>query len=152
MTAKAQSLLVQAQKTLLTPYGLDVADLSKVFGTIMAHDVDYADLYFQYSRSEAWSLEEGIVKSGSFNIDEGVGVRAISGEKTAFAYSDDISLPALADAASAVRAIAAAGQQRRNKIIPALEKKKAHALYVPLDPLSSPVSYTHLTLPTNREV
>ena len=137
MTAKAQSLLVQAQKTLLTPYGLDVADLSKVFGTIMAHDVDYADLYFQYSRSEAWSLEEGIVKSGSFNIDEGVGVRAISGEKTAFAYSDDISLPALADAASAVRAIAAAGQQQRNKIIPALKKKIGHALYVPLDPLAS---------------
>ena len=137
MTAKAQSLLMQAQKTLLTPYGLDVADLSKVFGTIMAHDVDYADLYFQYSRSEAWSLEEGIVKSGSFNIDEGVGVRAIAGEKTAFADSDDISLPALADAASAVRAIAVAGQQRRNKIIPALKKKKAHALYVPLDPLSS---------------
>ena len=137
MTVKAQSLLVQAQKTLLTPYGLDVADLSKVFGTIMAHDVDYADLYFQYSRSEAWSLEEGIVKSGSFNIDEGVGVRAISGEKTAFAYSDDISLPALADAASAVRAIAAAGQQRRNKIIPALKKKAGHALYVPLDPLGS---------------
>jgi len=137
MTAKAQSLLVQAQKTLLTPYGLDVADLTKVFGTIMAHDVDYADLYFQYSRSEAWSLEEGIVKSGSFNIDEGVGVRAIAGEKTAFAYSDDISLPALADAASAVRAIAAAGQQRRNKIIPSRKKKTGHALYVPLDPLAS---------------
>ena len=97
MTAKAQSLLVQAQKTLLTPYGLDVADLTKVFGRIMSHEVDYADLYFQYSRSEAWSLEEGIVKSGSFNIDEGVGVRAISGEKTAFAYSDDISAVALGD-------------------------------------------------------
>ncbi len=86
MNATLQSLLLQAKKTLLTPYGLDVADLNKVFGKIMAHDVDYADLYFQYSRSEAWSLEEGIVKSGSFNIDEGVGVRAISGEKTAFAY------------------------------------------------------------------
>ena len=110
MTAKAQSLLVQAQKTLLTPYGLDVADLNKVFGSIMTHDVDYADLYFQYSRSEAWSLEEGIVKSGSFNIDEGFGARAISGEKTAFAYSDDISLQALGDAAKAVRAIGAAGQ------------------------------------------
>ena len=59
------------------------------------HQVDYADLYFQYSRGESWSLEEGIVKSGSFNIDQGVGVRAVSGEKTAFAYSDDISLPAL---------------------------------------------------------
>ncbi|WP_301102291.1 metalloprotease TldD [Propionivibrio sp.] len=134
MTAKAHSLLVQAQKTLLTPYGLDVADLSKVFGTIMAHDVDYADLYFQYSRSEAWSLEEGIVKSGSFNIDEGVGVRAISGEKTAFAYSDDISRLALGDAAAAVRAIAAAGQQKR---VPALKKKTGRSLYVPRDPLSS---------------
>ena len=102
MTAKAQSLLVQAQKTLLTPYGLDVADLNKVFASIMTHDVDYADLYFQYSRSEAWSLEEGIVKSGSFNIDEGFGARAISGEKTAFAYSDDISPLALGDAATTV--------------------------------------------------
>ena len=137
MTAKAQSLLVQAQKTLLTPYGLDVADLTRVFGTIMAHDVDYADLYFQYSRSEAWSLEEGIVKSGSFNIDEGVGVRAIAGEKTAFAYSDDISALALGDAAKAVRAIAAAGQQHRAKAGPALKKTAAHTLYVPLDPLAS---------------
>ena len=134
MTAKAQSLLVQAQKTLLTPYGLDVADLTKVFGRIMSHDVDYADLYFQYSRSEAWSLEEGIVKSGSFNIDEGVGVRAISGEKTAFAYSDDISAVALGDAATAVRAIALAGQKRK---VPALKKRFGHALYVPLDPLNS---------------
>ena len=137
MTAKAQSLLVQAQKTLLTPYGLDVADLNRVFGTIMAHDVDYADLYFQYSRSEAWSLEEGIVKSGSFNIDEGVGVRAISGEKTAFAYSDDISVLALGDAASTVRAIASAGQQRRARATPAFKKGKGHALYVPHDPLAS---------------
>jgi TldD protein len=134
MTAKAQSLLVQAQKTLLTPYGLDAKDLTKVFGAIMTHDVDYADLYFQYSRSEAWSLEEGIVKSGSFNIDQGVGVRAISGEKTAFAYSDDISALALNDAATAVRAIAAAGQERR---VPALKKKLGHELYVPLDPLVS---------------
>lgn len=124
-----------AQKTLLTPYGLDVADLTKVFGKIMAHDVDYADLYFQYSRSEAWSLEEGIVKSGSFNIDQGVGVRALSGEKTAFAYSDDISPLALGDAATAVRSIAAAGQKRRVKSNAAAAK--GHALYLPLDPLVS---------------
>ena len=136
MTAKAQSLLVQAQKTLLTPYGLDVADLNKVFASIMTHDVDYADLYFQYSRSEAWSLEEGIVKSGSFNIDEGFGARAISGEKTAFAYSDDISPLALGDAASAVRAIAAAGQKRKTKV-PATRNMVGHALYVPHDPLAS---------------
>ena len=136
MNDKAHVLLAQAQKTLLTPYGLDVADLNRVFGVVMAHDVDYADLYFQYSRSEAWSLEEGIVKSGSFNIDEGVGVRAISGEKTAFAYSDDIGRAALGDAARAVRAIAAAGLRRRVKA-PTLKRVVGHALYLPHDPLVS---------------
>jgi TldD protein len=134
MNAQAQTLLAQARKTLLTPYGLDVADLTRVFGKIMTHRVDYADLYFQYSRSEAWSLEEGIVKAGSFNIDEGVGVRALAGEKTAFAYSDDISVQALGDAAAAVRAIAAAGQERR---VPALKRSDGHRLYVPHDPLAS---------------
>src|SRR6202051_295080 len=84
-----------AQATLLAPYSLDDNALQQVFGEILAHKVDYADLYFQYSRSEGWSLEEGIVKSGSFNIDQGVGVRTVAGEKTAFAYSDDISLTAL---------------------------------------------------------
>ena len=134
MNRQAATLLAQAQKTLLTPYGLNVAHLTKVFGKIMVHQVDYADLYFQYTRSEAWSLEEGIVKAGSFSIDEGVGVRALSGEKTAFAYSDDISAQALGDAAGAVRAIAVAGQQRR---VPALKKRSGHALYVPHDPLAS---------------
>src|ERR1043165_8452026 len=95
-----------AQEILLAPYSLDDQRLQSVFGEIMTHRVDYADLYFQYSRSESWSLEEGIVKSGSFNIDQGVGVRAVTGEKTAFAYSDDISLPALQSAAEATRAIA----------------------------------------------
>ncbi|MPN18206.1 hypothetical protein SDC9_165565 [bioreactor metagenome] len=102
------SALAQAESLLLTPFSLTEGDLSRTFGQILKNQVDYADLYFQYSRSEAWSLDEGIVKSGSFNIDQGVGVRALSGEKTAFAYSDDISAAALGDAASAVRAIAAA--------------------------------------------
>ena len=137
MTEKAQSLLLQSRKTLLAPYGLDVKELTKVLDRIAAHHVDYADLYFQYSRSEGWSLEEGIVKSGSFNIDEGVGVRAVSGEKTAFAYSDDISLPALADAASTVRAIAAAGQQRRVRAGALKQRQAGHALYLPYDPLAS---------------
>ncbi len=136
MSETPPSLLTQAQKTLLTPYGLDVTALDKIFKTIMRHDVDYADLYFQYSRSEAWSLEEGIVKSGSFNIDEGVGVRAVSGEKTAFAYSDDIGMVALDDAAKAVRAISASGQQRRAKALKA-GHQKAHSLYLPNDPLLS---------------
>ncbi|MDR2113193.1 MAG: metalloprotease TldD [Candidatus Accumulibacter sp.] len=136
MTEKAQSLLLQAQDILLTPYGLDEKELARVLGHIAAHEVDHADLYFQYCRSEGWSLEEGIVKSGSFNIDEGVGVRAVSGEKTAFAYSDDISLPVLSDAASTVRAIAAAGQRRRVRR-GAFKERRARALYPPLDPLAS---------------
>ncbi|GHU18523.1 peptidase C69 [Betaproteobacteria bacterium] len=132
-----QSPLLQARKTLLAPYGLDVKDLTRLLDRITAHEVDYADLYFQYSRAEGWSLEEGIVKSGSFHIDEGVGVRAVSGEKTAFAYSDDISLPVLTDAASTVRAIAAAGQQGRERAGALKERKAAHSLYLPHDPLAS---------------
>ena len=98
-----------AERTLLAPFDLTQAHLDQVLGHIMAHEVDYADLYFQYARTEAWSLEEGIVKSGSFNIEQGVGVRAVSGEKSAFAYSDDISLAALNAAAQTTRAIAASG-------------------------------------------
>ncbi len=100
----------------------------------MTHDVDYADLYFQYLRSEAWSLEEGIVKSGSFNIDQGVGVRAIAGEKTAFAYSDEISLAALKDAAGATRAIARLGGRSNLPVARAGERRR---LYPALDPLAS---------------
>ena len=132
-----QALLARAGRTLLAPYGLDEGALARVFGKIMTRAVDYADLYFQYSRSEAWSLEEGIVKSGGFNIDEGVGVRAIAGEKTAFAYSDDIGRGALSDAASAVRSIADAGQRRRAKIVAAYKAPAARGLYLPHDPLAS---------------
>ena len=99
------ALLDQATQLLLAPAALEFRQLSQVLADIHVHHVDYADLYFQYSRLESWSLEEGIVKSGSYSIDRGVGVRAISGEKTAFAYSDDISLDALAQAATATRAI-----------------------------------------------
>jgi len=129
------SALAQAESLLLSPFSLSEGDLSRTFGQILTHQVDYADLYFQYSRSEAWSLDEGIVKSGSFNIDQGVGVRALSGEKTAFAYSDDISSRALGDAANAVRAIAAAGQ---SGILPAFSASTAtRSLYVPHDPIAS---------------
>src|SRR3982751_3266748 len=98
-----------AQSFLLAPHDLEAGKLGRVFGSLLAHRLDYADLYFKYSRSEGWALEEGIVKSGSFNIDQGVGVRAVSGDKTAFAYSDDISMPALVSAAEATRAIARHG-------------------------------------------
>ena len=123
-----------ARATLLAPYSLDESAIESVFGEILAHDADYADLYFQYSRSEGWSLEEGHVKSGSFNIDQGVGVRVVSGEKTAFAYSDDISHAALSSAAAATRSIAAAGGNARAA---KSQSKSGHALYVPTDPVSS---------------
>jgi TldD protein len=132
--AGADATFATAQSTLLLPYALSAGELSQVFGEIMAHRVDYADLYFQYSRSESWSLEEGIVKSGSFNIDQGVGVRAVSGEKTAFAYSDDISLPALHAAAQATRAIARAGAGGSTRVA---RHGSGHNLYHPLDPLAS---------------
>ncbi|MFN4148644.1 MAG: metalloprotease TldD [Rhodocyclaceae bacterium] len=123
-----------AEQHLLTPHGLTTSQLSRVFGELLGRSIDYADLYFQFSRSEAWSLEEGIVKSGSFNIEQGVGVRAVSGEKTAFAYSDDISLAALLDAARAVRAIAAAGG---GGTLPLLGHHSVAPLYAPIDPLAS---------------
>ncbi|HYC45077.1 MAG TPA: metalloprotease TldD [Burkholderiales bacterium] len=123
-----------AQEILLAPYALDNTRLETVFGEIMTHKVDYADLYFQYSRNESWSLEEGIVKSGSFNIDQGVGVRAVSGEKTAFAYSDDISLNALKSAAEATRAIARSGSSGGVQVV---KRGPARQLYAARDPVAS---------------
>ena len=129
--------LAVAHSLLLEPYQLDEAALSRALGTIAEHRVDDADLYFQYTRHEGWSLEEGIVKSGSFSIDQGVGVRAVAGEKTAFAYSDDISEAALQDAARTVRAIAAAGQSRRIKVGRATNVAKSRTLYAPMDPIAT---------------
>ncbi len=123
-----------ANETLLVPSGLDNSAIQGVLSSIMSHQVDYADLYFQYSRSESWGLEEGQVKSGAFAIDQGVGVRAVSGEKTAFAYSDEINLPALEQAAKATKAIASlGGNQTANKII----TPEAKPLYLPNDPIAS---------------
>ncbi len=133
-TNNHELLFATADRTLLAPYGLDAGGIERVFGQIMTHSIDYADLYFQYSRSEGWSLEEGMVKSGSFNIDQGVGVRAVSGEKTAFAYSDDISLPALESAAQATRAIARRGEQGAMQIA---TRTRGRELYLPQDPLAS---------------
>ena len=131
---ETSALLNTASQYLLTPYDLDHNALGRVFGQIMTHSVDYADLYFQYSRSEGWSLEEGQVKSGSFNIDQGVGVRAVSGEKTAFAYSDEINLTALTAAASATRAIAASGGDGK---MPVVQSGHPRKLYGPQDPIAS---------------
>ena len=80
--------LQTAKSLVLDPTGIQIHDLDGLIGRLMAYDVDYADLYFQYSRSESWSLEDGAVKTGSRSIDQGVGIRAVSGEKTGFAYSE----------------------------------------------------------------
>jgi TldD protein len=123
-----------ATEALLAPASLDIANLQNVLGDMMSHKIDYADLYFQYSRSESWGLEESQVKSGNFSIDQGVGVRAVSGEKTAFAYSDDITLSALQEAAKATKAIASlGGEQSVGKVI----KRQASQLYLPQDPIAS---------------
>jgi len=126
-------VLAIAEAALLKPYALDSGSLDRIFGQILTHQVDYADLYFQYSRSEGWSLEEGVVKSGSFHIEQGVGVRAISGEKTAFAYSDDIQMASLEQAAQATRAIGRSGQNGRQQIL--RSSPDTPRLYVPHDPL-----------------
>jgi len=128
--------LAVARELLLAPFGLDESHLSRALAEIRAHQVDDADLYFQYTRSEGWSLEEGIVKTGSFSIDQGVGVRAVSGEKTAFAYSDDISEASLLDAARTVRSISATAQSGRARVA---SKKiaKSRSLYPHIDPIAS---------------
>jgi TldD protein len=124
-----------ARRTLLAPAGLDETDLDRLLGQILTHRVDYADLYFQYSRHESWSLEEGQVKSGSYNVEQGVGVRAVSGEKTGFAYSDEILLPALSDAATAARAIARSGASAGTPV--RQRSGTTPKLYAPLDPIAS---------------
>src|SRR3954463_16774288 len=126
------STLAVARDILLTPFGLDEAKLLKTLGTMFTHKVDYADLYFQFTKNEGWSLEEGIVKTGSFSIDQGVGVRAVSGDKTAFAYSDEISESALLDAAAATRTIARAGAGRV-KVAANAQPTGGRSLYLPRD-------------------
>ena len=130
----SSSSIETAQRTLLAPGGMDQHSLSRVLDQLMQPGVDSAELYFQLSRSESWVLEDGIVKDGSHNIEQGVGVRAVSGEKTGFSYSDEIVLPALTQAAQAARAIASSGQQ---KSLRAWRKSADNALYTPMDPVTT---------------
>ena len=134
MTKIEPTSLDIAQAALLQPFGVDEVALERVFALILAHRADEADLYFQLARSESWTLEEGQVKNGSFSIDQGVGVRVVSGEKTAFAYADDIHPDSLESAARVTRAIAASGGAARHAA-PVL--RSAAALYVPVDPVAT---------------
>ena len=130
--------LATARDWFLGRYGLTELDITAALDEIFQHRVDYADLYFQYARSESWSLEEGQVKSGSFDIEEGVGVRAVTGEKQAFSYSDDISREALMTAARATRGIARNGSLKNGSgmAVPHTTRARA-ALYAPMDPLAT---------------
>ncbi len=131
----AINALATAQSVLLDPWGLSESDMARALGEIFTHKVDYADLYFQYTRSEGWSLEEGIVKTGSFSIGQGVGVRAISGEKTAFAYSDALSPEALLSSARTVRTIGRQGGGRQRVV--SGQARKEHDLYPAIDPVNT---------------
>jgi TldD protein len=133
MTKPEPNTLEIAKATLLAPFGMDELATERVFGTILTHRADDADLFFQYNRSEGWTLEEGEVKSGSFSIDQGVGVRVVAGEKTAFAYADDINPDALEAAAKVTRAIAAdGGDGRPGKAL----VRPGRSLYAPIDPVA----------------
>ena len=110
MSNNEQTAIDAVMSRTLQPVGLDEQHLNQTLASMMQGGVDYADLYFQVSRQESWTVEDSIIREGSFSLDQGVGVRAVSGEKTGFAYSDELMLPALQQAATAARAIARAGK------------------------------------------
>lgn len=121
-----------AEQQLLAPGGLSHSELEKVLNHLMGPSVDSGDLYFQNTRHEAWSLEDGLVRSGTHAVEQGVGIRAISGEKTGFAYADEIIMPSLLQAASAARAIARHGSQGS---VQAWKRQDPLSLYLPEDPM-----------------
>ncbi|HET6545880.1 MAG TPA: metalloprotease TldD [Rhodanobacteraceae bacterium] len=136
-------LVALAEHRLLRPGGVAAGDLDGVFAHLMGPSIDAADLYFQHSRSESWVLEDGIVKEGNHSIEQGVGVRALSGEKTGFAYSDEIVLPALIEAAGSARAIARAGS---NGVGRPLALASTRALYPAVDPIDTLSSEAKIAL------
>ena len=127
--------LAIAQTTLLEPVGLSLNNLDRAMGELLGSRLDAADIYLQQTRFESLGLEDGIVKDASYSIEQGVGLRAITGEKTGFAYSDEITLPTLIEAAHNARAIARLGQDAQSRVQVAPQGPKA--LYLPVDPLHS---------------
>ncbi len=134
MSESNDTSTVSVMSRLLQPAGLDEGHLNKTLGSMMRGGVDYADLYFQVSRQESWTVEDHIIREGSFSMDQGVGVRAVSGEKTGFAYSDELLLPALEQAAGAARAIASKGGE---KALQAWKRTESSLLYPVTDPTTS---------------
>ena len=130
-------LITLAQSRLLAPGGLDLPALDGAFARLLGPGIDDGDLYFQHSRNESWVLEDGIVKNGTHSIDQGVGVRAISGEKTGFAYSDDIHAAALLEAAGAARAIAREGAQLRGSVPVRVGERALYPAFDPIDAMDA---------------
>ncbi len=126
-----------AKETLLAPADISDNELEKVMHHLMGTSLDYADLYFQNTFYEGWSLEDSQIKGGSYSIDKGVGVRAVSGEKTGFAYSDDILLPALFEAADAAKSITAHHQADGQRIWVPPHKNDFYPLVNPIESLSN---------------
>ena len=127
-------MLNQVEHNLLTTSDIDRNQLEAALGIIYQHDNDFADLYFQSSQHETWVLEDGIIKEGSYNIERGVGVRAVSGEKTGFAYSDEINSDTLLQAAKAARSISQAGGQHK---IAHLNASATESRYQPSNPIQT---------------
>ena len=134
MSSEKSTSIGAVMAQMLEPAGLGEQQLSTTLGSIMRGGVEYADLYFQTSRSESWTVEDRIIREGSFSLDQGVGVRAVSGEKTGLAYSDELLLPALEQAASAARAIARQGDAQA---VQAWDRQRAALRYPSADPTSS---------------
>ena len=126
--------LAEARKVILRPAGLDEAGIERALGVLLGAEIDGGDLYFQASREEHWTLEDSTVKDGSHSIESGVGVRALAGERTGFAYSDEIIPEALLQAARTARAIAHNG---RAAGIQAWKRVSGHSLYLPVDPIDT---------------
>ncbi|WP_018693891.1 metalloprotease TldD [Algicola sagamiensis] len=125
---------MQVEQQLLKAHGLDEQALQDTLSSMHHHSIDYADLYFQSSRQESWMLEDGLIKEGNYNIECGVGVRAVSGEKTGFSYSDEISPFALEQSALAARSIAQAGEQGQ---VQAFRRQQVPNIFQSLDPLET---------------
>ena len=127
--------IAEARHALLAPAGIADTDAARVLDHLMGRAVDLGELFFQHQRSESWVLEDGIVKDGSYSVDRGVGVRAVAGEKTGFAYAEDIVLPALNSAADAARSITRSGSSGAVAVPTA--PVAAQPRYRGVDPLAS---------------
>ena len=134
LAGTARDPLDVARAALLGPAELDENRIASVLGDVMGHAVDYTDIYFQLTREESWALEDGIVKDGAHSIEQGVGVRALAGEKTGFAYSDEVMLPALLEAAHAARAISRSGA---GGSVQAWHATGGRGLYSAVDPVET---------------